>query len=389
MFQRSSTKASIKALAGASVLGLLIASFFFGYGVGTSTPKGQDANFALLREAEQRIGTSALSKPAESTLLKGALKGMVEGINDPHAAYLNPESYRAFGDELANGRFSGVGVWLNLEGKNVKIVTVLPGSPADIAGIQPGDYINSVDGKPVKGLTLDDVANRIVGKPGTTVSLDVVRGTQQQHYELERRELDLPSVSSNVKGQVGTINIVSFSGGVGKKVRDAVGALEKKGAKGFVLDLRGNPGGSLDEAVDVASVFLDGGLVVSYRERDKPDVVYNSRGAPATSAPLVVVVDEGSASASEIVAGAIQDRHRGLIVGTETYKKGSVQQVFRLSDGSGIKLTVASYFTPSGRAIGERGVIPDVTVEQRDRQLPRADEILSGILAQSSGRAAG
>jgi carboxyl-terminal processing protease len=384
-FERLSTKI----LAGLTAAGLLTASFFFGYGVGTSNPR-QESNFKLLEEAKGHIDASALASPEEKLLLQGAVRGMLQGLNDPHVGYLTPEAYRAFGEELLSGQFSGVGVWLNMEAGAAKVVSVLSGGPASAAGIAVGDVVTAVDRKPVKGLTLDEIAQKIQGRVGTRVRLEVIRaGKQQLSFALQREKLDVPSVNSTLKDGVGTIELVSFIGGAGRKVREAVQSLEAGGAKGFILDMRGNPGGSLNEAVNVASVFLDGGEVVSYRERGKPEFTYGARGPVATSLPLVILVDEGSASASEIVAGAIQDRQRGLIVGTETYKKGSVQQVFGLSDGSAIKLTIASYFTPSGRAIGERGVIPDVNVAERDQQLSQANEILSGIVAQTLPEAPG
>ncbi|MEX2552248.1 MAG: S41 family peptidase [Actinomycetota bacterium] len=383
MFQRISTRI----LAVVTGLGLLTASFFFGFGVGTSNSR-EDSPYKLLDEAQELIEASALQKPAQEELIQGAVRGLLHGLDDPHASFLDAQAYRQFSEEHLTGQFSGVGLWLNRDQEQVKVVTVLAGSPAELAGILAGDVITTVDGKSVSGLLLDEVAQKILGKPGTQVRISILRdgGDAPEEFLLSRKRLELPSVKSSLKGSVGVIELVSFTGGAGQKVRDAIRSLEGQGAKGFILDMRGNPGGVLDQAVEVASLFLDGGVVVAYRERGKQEVIFEAEGRQQTKLPLVVLVDEGSASASEIVAGAIQDRHRGLIVGNETYKKGSVQRVFGLSDGSAIKLTIASYFTPSGRAIGERGVIPDVTVAERDRQLPRATEILSGIVAESPSR---
>ena len=320
--------------------------------------------------------------------MQNAVKGMLQGLEDPHALYYSPRAYRALGEELLTGQFSGVGVWLNRSGELTKIVSVLPDTPAAEAGIEPGDIITTVDGKSVAGMSLDEVGQRILGEAGTKVAIKVVRGAgPAREFTLDRKKLEIPSMTSNMKGDVGVINLLSFTGGVGDKVRDAVAKMQADGARGFILDLRGNPGGSLDEAVQVASVFIEDGTIVTYRERGKPEVVYQARGPVETKLPLVVLADEGSASASEIVAGAIQDRQRGLIVGTETYKKGSVQRVIGLSDGSAIKLTVASYFTPSGRGIGEHGVLPDVEVADRTAQLNKANEILSGMLVEAPGSA--
>lgn len=384
MLKRHSTKI----LAGFAAVAVASAFFVFGFTVGRTRAPESD-RYEVLEAAQRRIESMALTEPDDTKLLQGAVKGMLEGLEDQHSLYYNPQAYKALGQELLTGQFSGVGVWLNRSGEMTKIVSVLDNTPAAEAGIEPGDLITAVDGKPVAGLELDEVGQRIAGQPGTTVVIKVVRGTgAPQEFTLSRRKLDIPSVKSEMRQGLGVVNILSFTGGVGSKVRDAVAAMQEQGAKGFILDMRGNPGGSLDEAVEVASVFIEGGTIVAYRERGKSEVVYEARGPVGTKLPLVVLVDEGSASASEIVAGAIQDRQRGLIVGTETYKKGSVQRVVGLPDGSAIKLTVASYFTPSGRGIGEQGVLPDVEVAERDRQLPKATEILSGMLAEAPTKAA-
>ncbi|HYN99801.1 MAG TPA: S41 family peptidase [Actinomycetota bacterium] len=381
MFKRHSTKI----LAGFAAIGISTAFFVFGFTIGQSRSQGT-SEYKILEEAQTRIESLALTEPNDRRLMEGAVKGLLEGLQDPHALYYTPKAYRALGEELLTGQFSGVGVWLNRSAELTKIVSVLPDTPAAKAGIEPGDLITSVDGEPVAGMTLDEVGQKIMGEAGTKVRIKVVRGAgDPREFILDRQKLEIPSVTSSMKDKVGILNLLSFTGGVGDKVRESVARMQREGARGFILDLRGNPGGSLDEAVQVASVFIEGGTVVTYRERGKPEVVYQARGPVETKLPLVVLADEGSASASEIVAGAIQDRQRGLIVGTETYKKGSVQRVIGLSDGSAIKLTVASYFTPSGRGIGENGVLPDVAVADRSAQLTKANEILSGMLVEAPG----
>jgi carboxyl-terminal processing protease len=311
VFDRLSTKI----LAGLTGVGLLTASFFFGFGVGTSSTK-EDSPYKLLDEAQDHIEASALAKPKQEDLIEGAVRGLITGLNDPHASFLDPQAYRRFSDEHLTGQFSGVGVWLNREQDQTKVVTVLEGSPAEEAGVLPGDVIVAVDGKAITGLSLDEVAQKILGRPGTQVRISLARqGEDEREFLLNRKKLEVPSVKAALNGSVGVIELVSFTGEVGRKVRDAVRSLASQGAKGFILDLRGNPGGVLDQAVEVASVFLDGGVVVAYRERGKEEVVFETQGEQETKLPLVVLVDEGSASASEIVAGAIQDHHRGLIIG--------------------------------------------------------------------------
>lgn len=378
------SKTSSKLFAALAALAVLTASFLFGFDTGRKA--GSQDDFALLEEADRLIRGSALRSPGRKILLKAAVRGMLQGLDDPYSAYLSPEAYRNLKDDQTEGQFSGVGLWMKEEEEKFKIVSVLDSSPAAAAGLQAGDVIVQIDSKPVDGLDLEEVSGRIQGPPGTTVSLVVERDQAPREFVIERRKLDLPSVSSRMlAGKVGLVELILFHGEAGRKVREAVASLQKRGARGFILDLRGNPGGFLDEAVDVAGAFLEGGKVVSYRERGRAEVVYEATSPPATKLPLVVMVDEGSASASEVVAGAIQDRQRGLIVGTETYGKGSIQNVLPMSDGSAIKLTTASYFTPSGRAIGERGVIPDISVAERGSQLARAKEVITGILAEVPG----
>lgn len=316
---------------------------------------------------------------------------MLRSLDDPYASYLDPVSYRSFRDETdLTGHYSGVGLLLKeAKGRN-QIASVLANTPAAQAGIQVGDTVESVDGKAVADLTLDEVSRLVQGDPGTQVHVTVIRADARLDFTLTRQSIDIPSVESRLlKDQVGLIEVASFSGGAARKVREAIRNLIGRGARAFILDLRGNPGGGLDEAIDLAGAFLDGGPVVSIRERGKPEFSFEATPPRETTLPLVVLVDEGSASSSEIVAAAIQDRGRGIVVGTETYGKGVVQTVFALSDGSAVKITTSSYFTPAGRTIAGRGVIPDVSIAGGELQLARARQILQQMLADRPSRAAG
>lgn len=377
MFERLSTKI----FAGLALAGLFVAAFLFGYGAGREAERSTNPGFTLLREAEARISESSVSSTNQKQLLQGAIKGMVESLADPYAEFLDPATYRNF-RQVTSGQFSGVGLWLKMEAKKAKVVSVLPRTPAERAGIQNGDLITTVDGKAIERLSLEQVVQRVQGQEGTQVKLAILRGEQSIEFILVRERIDVASVDSRMlRERIGLIEVATFTGNTSTKVREAVSSLSEKGARGFILDLRGNPGGLLEEAVDVASAFIEGGRIVSFKERDKSEVVFHSRPPVASSLPLVVMVDEGSASASEIVAAAVQDRGRGVIVGTATYGKGSVQTVFPLSDGSAIKLTTASYYAPSGRSIGEKGVTPDVSVADKSIQLVKAREILREMLA--------
>ena len=261
MFRRHATKI----LAGFAALAVPTAFFVFGFTLGRSRAP-ESSEYRVLEEAQERIDSMALTEPDDKQLMQGAVKGMLEGLEDPHSLYYTPQAYRALGEELLTGQFSGVGVWLNRSGELTKIVSVLPNTPAAEAGIEPGDLITAVDGKPVAGLELDEVGQRIGGEAGTKVVIKVVRGAAApREFTLSRRKLDIPSVTSSMSDEVGIINVVSFTGGVGAKVRDAVTTMQERGARGFILDLRGNPGGSLEEAVRVASVSIEGGTIVAYR----------------------------------------------------------------------------------------------------------------------------
>ncbi|MGH2813098.1 MAG: S41 family peptidase [Actinomycetota bacterium] len=372
---------SSKIFAAAAAAALLFAAFLFGYGVGRQSAHTEAADFSLLNEVESHIRQAAVGKVDRDSLLNGAIQGMVRSLDDPYSEYLDAASYRAVRDSLTS-HFSGVGISIKQEGEEFEVVTVLDNTPAARAGIVPGDRIVSVDGDPVGGLKVGEVAQAIQGDPGSRVTITVNRGAQALDFTLERERIErVVAEGELLQSRLGLVEVIAFTSGTGKEVREIVRGLIAEGALGFILDLRGNPGGLLDEGVEVAGTFLDRGRVVSYRERGESEVVYQAPGSPETQLPLVVMVDAGTASAAEIVAGAIQDRGRGIVIGTQTYGKGSVQTLIPLSDGSAIKLTTASFFTPSGRAVSDRGINPDIRIDDRALQLARAQEILREILA--------
>lgn len=385
MWERNFTKI----LGAIAAFALLAASFLLGFGVGRQAPTSTSADYTLLSEVERHIGESSVKQVSRQKLIQGAIRGMLQALDDPYAEFLDRDSYEAF-REISSGHFFGIGLWMKEEDGRHRVVSVIPDTPAAQAGILSEDAILAVNGRSVQGLTLEQVVQRVKGEPGTDVRLSIERADQRLDLTLVRQRITVKTVESKLlKGSVGSIEVLTFTEGVGTKVREAVKSFASKGVKGFILDLRGNPGGLLNEAVDVSSVFLEGGNVVSFKERGKPEVVYTTRGEVETKLPLVVLVDEGSASSSEIVAGAIQDRGRGIIVGTRTYGKGSIQTVFPLGDGSGLRITTASYFTPSGRAIGDQPIEPDVAVADQTKQLARAQEILGQIVADHLAEQAG
>jgi carboxyl-terminal processing protease len=258
------------------------------------------------------------------------------------------------------------------------IVRVLPGTPAEAAGFADGERIVSVDGRDVADLPLSAVVELVQGEEGTPVVIGVEGGDEgERELEVERARIDLPILEAEVRdGDVAYLELLSFTRGAAAQVRSALGEMLPRGVSGVVLDLRGNPGGLLREAIDVTSVFAAEGVVVEVQERVGQRQALEVTGDPLTDLPLVVLVDEGTASSSEIVAGAVQDLERGTVVGTTTFGKGTVQTIRTLSDGGGFKLTTAEYFTPSGDTIEGVGVAPDRAVSDPDEQLTVAERLV-------------
>jgi carboxyl-terminal processing protease len=360
-----------------------------GGGGGVAATGASDDGVRLIDEAYGKIRSSASDPPSRRQLVRGAVKGMVDVLHrreDPYALFYSPRGYQSF-QELTTGRFSGIGVWLKQKHGRLEVVSVLPSTPAIEAGMRRGDVLEEIDGRAVGDLTVDEAVGLIKGRAGTTVSLSVARGGASLRFTITRASIQLPNlVSRMTDDDLGYIRLLGFARGAGKQVRDEVSRLRDEGAAGIVLDLRDNGGGLFSEGIDVANVFIEEGHIVTYRGRSRPEHVYEAEGTAFEEIPLVVLVNEGTASASEIVAGALQDRDRAILVGQRTYGKGSVQEVFPLSDASALKLTTGAYFTPSGRNISGEGIEPDVEIDAaRSAQRQRAVEILKGIVISSNG----
>jgi carboxyl-terminal processing protease len=341
----------------------------------------------VIADAFEQIRASAVAPPSEQALVRGALRGMIKVLkkkDDPYALFYTPKGYKSI-RELTTGQFSGIGVWVKPQGDELEIVSVLPSTPALKAGLKPGDVIQSIDGTPVSGMTSDEAVARIKGPEGSSVDLVVKRNDATLDFSLTRADIELPNLEAKLTADgFAYIRLFGFARGAGEQLRGEVEALVDGGAKGVILDLRDNGGGLFSEAVDVASVFIEDDDVVIYRERSNDDVVYEAEGDAFEDIPTVVLVNEGTASASEIVAGALQDSERAIVVGTTTYGKGSVQQIVPLADSSALKLTTAAYLTPSGRNIDGQGIEPDVEVDAADGQRSRAVEILHGIVLSTT-----
>ena len=375
--------------------GLLVAGGFLaglaagGQARGAAGPRDPGA-FEIVAEAKDRIRSAAEQVVSDSDLADGAVRGMLAVLADGSARFYTADSFRDLRDGL-DGRFTGVGLWLRQRGRSNEVTTVPPGTPAARAGVRPGDVLEAVDGRPVAGRALETVVGWLKGAPGSVATLTVGRDGQVVTLRVRRMAISVPSVESRLlHGRVGYVRLYDFGRGSGEEVRRAVEGLRARGATGVVLDLRDNPGGLLPEAVDVASVFLPPGPVTSYQERGRAPVVYSTRGAPVPGLSLAVLVNQGSASAAEIVTGAVADRARGVVVGTPTHGKGTMQQVFDLGHGRGMTVTVASYRTPKGRPIPSGGLVPDVVIEGSPPvQLARAEGLLHEILADLPGKAVG
>ena len=317
----------------------------------------------------QKVRSDYVDKVDDEKLIKGAISGMLASL-DPHSAYLDQSEYRNLEIQM-DGSYGGLGLSVTMEDGAVKVITPTEDTPAFRAGIKSGDYITHINGRLIYGGTLDEAVTQMRGKPGTSIKLTIVRPGRDKPFDvaLIREKIDLKPVKWQVKDNVGIININGFSDKTGDYTSAAVFGITKllgRRPDGYIVDLRSNPGGILGEAIAVSDVFLDHGEVVSERGRERGDIqrFYAKPGDDTKGAPVIVLVDSGSASASEIVAGALQDQHRALIMGERSFGKGSVQSVVPLANGTGLKLTTSRYYTPSGRSIQEGGIQPDVRVPQ-------------------------
>ena len=323
----------------------------------------------VFSEALTEIQKKYVEEKDSKELIYGAIRGMMNTL-DPHSSFLSPEEFKELEIETS-GIFSGIGIEITLKDGVLTVVSPIEGSPADKAGLSPGDKILQIDEKNTKNMTLNDAVRLIRGQKGTKVTLMILHegAKEPQKYTIVREVIPIKSVKSKMLEEgYGYVRVSTFQDKTTDDFLTALKKLEstgKGGLKGLVLDLRNDPGGLLNEAVKVADVFLDTGVIVSIQGRNKEQ---NQKfmahpNKEQRNYPLVVLVNEGSASASEIVAGALQDQKRAIILGTQTFGKGSVQTIIPLEDNSGIKLTTARYYTPSGRSIQAKGITPDILIK--------------------------
>lgn len=318
------------------------------------------------REVRDIINREALAPSDDASMAAGVVSGMLQSLDDSYAVYFDKQHYAYF-NEQTTGEFYGIGITISDKNGKPTVVSVIKGTPAENAKLKAADVIVSIDGVTRDKWDLDEVVKRVRGPEGSKVKLQIARkgAPGLLEFTITRAKIDVPNVEQELVGKdVGYIRLYSFNQRSGDDLRAAISELTTKGAKGFVLDLRDNPGGLLSASVDVVSLFVKDGVVVSVDGRAaQVDETYRASGSIETKAPVVLLVNENSASASEIVAGALQDYKRATIVGVTTFGKGSVQQIEELSFGGAMKLTIAHYLTPKGRIIDKKGVVPEVVVK--------------------------
>ena len=334
----------------------------------------------LFGDIFERIRSAYVEEVDEVDLIESAINGMLTSL-DPHSSYLSPDDANDMRVQT-RGEFGGLGIEVTQENGFVKVVSPMDGTPADIAGVEAGDFITHVDGEPVLGLTLNEAVDLMRGPVGSDILITIVREDIDEPFDLTltRDTIKLQAARSRIEGETVIVRLTTFNeqtypgleSGIAKQVEEAGGF---ENVNGIVLDLRNNPGGLLNQAIAVSDAFLDAGEIVSTRGRDPRDSErFNATpGDLAQGKPLVVLINGGSASASEIVAGALQDHHRAIVVGTRSFGKGSVQTIMPLQGNGAMRLTTARYYTPSGRSIQALGVSPDIIVEPR-RPTPEEEE---------------
>ncbi len=351
-------------------------------------PVSNDGTFDKLFEVKDLLEGQYYKDLDQQALLEGAIKGMVNSVGDPYTVFFNEEEFKSFNDD-GQGNYVGIGVMVGIKEDKIVIITPFEGTPAFEAGLRAGDFIIAVEGVNYVGTEMDKAVSIIKGSEGEPVNLTISSNGVEREVTVLRRSITMVNVKHDmVTGDIGRVTMLQFTNGTAKQVEEAMEDLKAQGAKSFILDLRGNPGGYLDEALDLASLFVEKGKTVLYT-LDKFDQKkdYISKGGDYSTADLVVLIDQGSASASEVVAGALKDYKKATLVGQKSFGKGIVQQAYNVGKNEGVKITVSSYYSPNGINIHGEGIVPDVDVAlpedieqpftlENDTQLQKAIELL-------------
>ena len=373
---------------GAFFLGTVYGSLNSEEIIDNGTPVVGDSSFDKLYEVRDVINSQYYQDIDQDALVEGAIKGMVNSVGDPYTVFFNAEEYKEFNDD-GDGNYVGIGVIVGIKEDRIVVITPFEGSPALKAGLRSGDFITKVEGVEYTGTELDKAVSVIKGEEGKPVTLTIMRNGEEQDITIVRASITIVNVESEMlEGDIAHVTMLQFSNNTAEQVREAMEELRDQGAKGYILDLRGNPGGFLDEAVDVASLFVEKDKTILYTlDKYNQKKEYRSYGGSFIGAPLVVLIDGGSASASEVVSGALKDYEAATLVGQQSFGKGIVQMVYQVGDGEAVKVTVSSYYSPDGINIHGEGIVPDIEVEipedaempltkENDTQLQKAVEVL-------------
>ena len=352
--------------------------------VNTNSGKPKDVDFSIFWDAWDVAKSKFFGSIDSQKMVYGAISGMLKSLGDPYTTFMNPEEAKQFSEDM-KGEFDGIGAEIEAGDGYLVIVSPLEGSPAEKAGLKPSDIIAKIDGNDVSEMTFYEAINKIRGNKGSTVALTIIRNGSKEpkEYQVARDTIVVKSVSYEMKGNIGYIKINQFGDDTLDLVKQAVDFIIKKNAKGLVIDLRNNPGGYLQDAVDIASLFLDKDkiVVIERGKNGSENVSKTTLNPKITDKKLVVLVNGGSASASEIFTGAIRDNKRGIAVGEKTFGKGSVQTMETLKDGSEVKITIAEWLTPNKVQIHKKGIEPDIKVgltdeDQKAGRDPQLDKAL-------------
>ena len=332
----------------------------------------ENANAQKIKEEKNKNTNQKNTEVTKKSLMQGALRGMMESLDDPHSVYFTKEEMRSFQEDI-KGKYVGVGMVIQKKvGEPLTVVSPIEDGPAYKVGIKPKDKVIEIDGESTYNLTSEEASKRLKGKANTIVKVKVFREVNKMTkvFELKRETIELKYVKSKMlDGGIGYLRLTQFGDNVYPDMKKALEDLQAKGMKGLIFDLRSNPGGELGQSIKIASMFIEKGKIVSTRQKKGEESVYTREGKYFGNFPMVVLINGGSASASEIVSGALKDHKRATLIGEKTFGKGSVQTLLPLPDGDGIKITIAKYYTPNGISIDGTGIEPDTKIEDKDYYL--------------------